>query len=271
MVIRAGSGSSLSRTKASRFLTQATVGPTTHGIDHLVSIGNVDNWLTKQFSIPASYHLSLVKLSAPNGWDTQRARYPAWWQLALHADDQPRQRNEFKAYDKSVQTTQCLQGKTTRYHWYFRLADNFPVTPRFSHFMQIKAYDNAGGGLPIMTLTGYARSTSDQLEVRYFPLSGLPVQTLARTPLDVIRGQWLEVEVIVTCADDGYLRVVVRNDAGMPIINIENTLIDMWRGSAFFNRPKWGIYRSLIAFEYLVNEVDTVDFADFTIQKVELH
>ncbi len=91
----AGSDNSLSRTDAARFLTQSTFGPTTNDIDHLVSIGNFDNWLTEQFSIPASYHLPLVKLAAPNGWDTQRARYPVWWQLALHADDQLRQRVAF--------------------------------------------------------------------------------------------------------------------------------------------------------------------------------
>ncbi len=194
--------------------------------------------------------------------DHDRDRFP---------DNADRQRNEFKAYDKSVEAAQCMQGETARYHWYFRLADNFPVTPRFSHFMQIKAYDNAGGGLPIMTLTGYARSTGDQLEVRYFPSDESAVQTLASFPLETLRGQWLEVEVIVTCSNNGYLRVVVRNDAGMPIINMEDTLIDMWRDTAFFNRPKWGIYRSIVELDYLLNEVDTVDFADFTIQKVELH
>ena len=34
---------------------------------------------------------------------------------------------------------------------------------------------------------------------------------------------------------------------------------------ASFNRPKWGIYRSIVSIGELVNDTDTVDFADFTI------
>ncbi len=180
-----------------------------------------------------------------------------------------RQRNEVKAYDKSVPVAKGMLGETVRYHWYFRLTDNFPVTPRFSHFMQIKAFDGAGGGRqPIMTLTGVIRSNGNQLEVRYNPTNESPLQVLASYPLDKIRGQWLEAEVIATYANQGYLRVLVRNDTKEPVIDIEISSIDLWRNGAFFNRPKWGIYRSIVDLEYLVNETDTVDFADFTIQKI---
>ncbi len=188
----------------------------------------------------------------------------------LFPGNDDRQRNEFKAYDKSTQVAQGMRGETVRYHWYFRLADDFPVTPRFSHFMQIKAFDGAGGGRqPIMTITGAVRSNGDQLEIRYNPSNESPLQVLASFPWNEVRSQWLEAEVIATYADDGYLRVLVRNDTGEPVIDIEIPGIDMWRNGAFFNRPKWGIYRSVVEIEYLVNEVDTVDFADFSIQKIE--
>jgi hypothetical protein len=39
----------------------------------------------------------------------------------------------------------------------------------------------------------------------------------------------------------------------------------MWRGDATFNRPKWGIYRSLNSSNYLRDE--TVLFSDFCIAK----
>jgi uncharacterized protein (DUF1800 family) len=91
----AGSGGSLTQTEAARFLAQSTFGPKTADIDHLTGLGNFDNWLNEQFSLPASSHLPLVKARAPNGRDTQRARYPVWWQLALHANDQLRQRVAF--------------------------------------------------------------------------------------------------------------------------------------------------------------------------------
>ena len=44
----------------------------------------------------------------------------------------------------------------------------------------------------------------------------------------------------------------------------------MWRDMASFNRPKWGIYRSIVSIGDLVNDTDTVDFADFTIQRITL-
>ena len=80
----------------------------------------------------------------------------------------------------------------------------------------------------------------------------------------------MEVELIATYATRGYLRLRVTNATGEPLIDYEDKQIDLWRESAQFNRPKWGIYRSLRRKKYLVNEVDTMDFADFTIQKIRL-
>jgi hypothetical protein len=186
----------------------------------------------------------------------------------LYTGNDDRQRNEIKAYDKSVDTAKGAEGETVRYHWFFRLADDFAVSPSFTHFMQIKAYDNAGGGFPILTITGYVRSGIDQLEIRHASGNSGPSQALTRYPLESLRGQWLEVSVIATYADDGYLRVEVKNAAGQSVIDIEETLIDMWHNQALFNRPKWGIYRSLLRLEYLTNATDTVDFADFALQKI---
>ena len=188
----------------------------------------------------------------------------------LYPDNADRQRNEFKAYDSSVEAVKGMHGETVRYHWFFRLADDLPVTPLFSHFMQIKAYDDVGGGLPIITLSGYARATGDQLEIRHSPSNDVPTRELASFSWEHVRGQWLEAEVIATYADNGYLRVTVTNQAGEAVIEVEKHAIDMWRDTALFNRPKWGIYRSIEPIEYLVNAVDRVDFTRFSIQKIVL-
>lgn len=81
--------------QAARFLAQATFGPTNDAISALVNQNSYSSWLAAQIALPASFHLPGVKLIAPDGRDTQRARYPVWWNAALHADDQLRQRVAF--------------------------------------------------------------------------------------------------------------------------------------------------------------------------------
>jgi uncharacterized protein (DUF1800 family) len=90
-----GNGGRITNSEAARFLTQATFGPRIGEIQHLAGLAGYDSWIENQFSLPPSYHLSLVKARAPDGWDAQQARYPVFWELALHADDQLRQRIAF--------------------------------------------------------------------------------------------------------------------------------------------------------------------------------
>ena len=212
--------------------------------------------------------------------------YGPYFEFTIHRDtdrdrgmfpkNADRQRNEIKAYDKSVEAAQGKQGETVRYHWYFRLADDLPVTRGFSHFMQLKAYDRDGGGLPILTISGYdrphqPRGRVDRLEIRHTESNRAASTTLGTCPWKDARGQWLEAEVVATYSDRGYLQATIRNEAGDALISVERNGIDLWRDGAEFIRPKWGIYRSLKHRKQLVNEVDHVDFADFTIQKIRLH
>ena len=189
----------------------------------------------------------------------------------LYPKNSDRQRNEIKAYDKSAPATQGRKGETVRYHWYFRPAKDFPVTKSFSHFMQIKAYDQHGGGMPLLTISGYLRRGAEQLEVRYTKSESGDSVLLAKSPWNLARGHWLEVEVIATYSDRGYLRVTICDQMGKERIQLEKHNIDLWRKGVEFNRPKWGIYRSLRSRHQLVNEVDRMDFADFTIQKIKWH
>lgn len=86
-------------TDAARFLTQATFGPRLPEITALQSQG-FDAWLNAQFALPPSLHLPYVQarrqemLSRSGGSDDgwQRPRQEAWWQNAIDAPDQLRQR-----------------------------------------------------------------------------------------------------------------------------------------------------------------------------------
>jgi uncharacterized protein (DUF1800 family) len=94
----------LSPADASRFLTQATFGPTKADIDALSGkpIAALDSWISAQIALPASLHLDATRLdyfTYDAGRDTtvisQSNRQAAWWKLSLTAPDQLRQRVAF--------------------------------------------------------------------------------------------------------------------------------------------------------------------------------
>jgi uncharacterized protein (DUF1800 family) len=85
--------------EAYRFLTQATFGPTTGEVSRVIALG-YSNWITAQFTNTITRHLPYVTArtnelllrssNMDNGW--QGPRQEAWWQHALTAPDQLRQR-----------------------------------------------------------------------------------------------------------------------------------------------------------------------------------
>ena len=82
---------------SARFLTQATFGPTDDAIAGM-STNTFAAWIDHQLALPATYHLPYVQarraeLMARDGSDGwQQPRQMAWWQHALAAPDQLRQR-----------------------------------------------------------------------------------------------------------------------------------------------------------------------------------
>lgn len=95
------------RVMAAHFLSHATFGPTMGDIDDLADrIAEVgrqsafEEWIDAQFALPASYHKPLARemveddgfLATQEGINIKRYRHHAWWDIALDADDQLRQR-----------------------------------------------------------------------------------------------------------------------------------------------------------------------------------
>ncbi len=81
--------------EAARFLTQATFGPTLGDIAHLRSIG-YEAWIDEQLTAPASKIVPYLSYIEGLGEPVyNNARLEAWWQNAVLADDQLRQRVAF--------------------------------------------------------------------------------------------------------------------------------------------------------------------------------
>ena len=86
--------------EAARFLTQATFGPTP-GETVALADSSFSQWIETQLALPPTYHLpytqarraELLANTGSDGWQTPRQE--AWWENALHAPDQLRQRMAF--------------------------------------------------------------------------------------------------------------------------------------------------------------------------------
>ncbi|MGJ8679007.1 heparin lyase I family protein [Paraglaciecola sp.] len=178
-----------------------------------------------------------------------------------------RQRNEIKAYDKSIKALKGYEGETLTYRWKFKLENNMSLSKNFSHFFQLKSVDD-GVGMPIFTFSG--RSYKGQ---KWFAMSHaavLKADILDKILWQDIAGTWLEAECTATFGNNGKLNInIKRLSNNKTIMSYKSDNIDMWRGTkpAHFVRPKWGLYRSLKTKEMLENEQDTIRFADFQVKK----
>ena len=94
----------LAAADAARFLTQTTFGPAKADIDALTGKRLIDlsSWIAAQMALPASLHLDATRTDfnnftalADNPQFTYQNRQAAWWNLAVNAPDQLRQRVAF--------------------------------------------------------------------------------------------------------------------------------------------------------------------------------
>ncbi len=90
-------------TDAARFLAQTTYGGRLEEITALASLGSLETWVDQQIAMAPSWHEPLTRdlatrmcfnFSQIDGWH-QEARLAAWWERALYAPDQLRQRVAF--------------------------------------------------------------------------------------------------------------------------------------------------------------------------------
>jgi hypothetical protein len=175
-----------------------------------------------------------------------------------------RQRIEIKTYGPSPANVKGSKGETHTYRWKFRLDAGFQPSSSFTHIFQIKAGDGSDDGSPLITLTPRAGSPQ-VLQVIFTPSSGGSGGGVKQTaPLSGFKGVWVEAYVKARYDESGSIEVVIkRMSDGATLLSYSNSALDMWRGDATFNRPKWGIYRSLNNASALRNE--QVKFADFCI------
>jgi hypothetical protein len=147
-------------------------------------------------------------------------------------------------------------GEAHIYRWKFKLDRDFQPSPNFTHIHQIKG---DGGGAPLITITPRA-GNPDQLQLIHTGSSGGGV--VHEVELSPFRGTWVEAYAKVLYEDKGTYDLTLRRVSdGAVLMSWRSSDIDLWLEDKPFNRPKYGIYRSLKSASYLRDE--QVRFADF--------
>jgi hypothetical protein len=204
-------------------------------------------------------------------WDAVLGKYVFVFYIHVIPDNDrctnfDRQRNEIKTYGPSPAYLKGMYGDLCNYRWKFKLDAGFQPSPNFCHIHQIKAGDGSDSGSPLITITPRSASP-DRLEIIYTAPTGLSGSgTKTTAPLSNFKGQWIEAFERTLYATNGtYELTLKRVSDGAVLLTYTNLNLNMWRGDATFNRPKWGIYRSLNSSNYLRDE--QVLFADFCLAK----
>lgn len=203
-------------------------------------------------------------------WDKDLQKYVFVFNIHRAKDDDrcintDRQRNEIKTWTDSPDSMKGFYGETVFFRWKFFLDDGFRAGRNFCHIHQIKAGNGPDDGPPLLTIT----PRGSALQVCFIPPSDEGKEfILDEKPLAKFKGEWIEaIEKITYAADTGKYSLQLRrvNDDKL-LLNCTNNNISTWRAGSTFNRPKFGIYRSLKNSSSLRDE--TVLFADFSLHKL---
>ena len=177
-----------------------------------------------------------------------------------------RQRNEIKTYDKSPANLKAVIGERVVYSWKFKIDSGFQSSSSFTHLHQIKAVGGSEESMPLITLTA-RKGSPDKLEIRY--AEHLSQTTIHQVTLEPFKGNWVEVEEIISFAEQGKYSVNIhRLSDSLNLLTYNNDNIRMWKTDASFQRPKWGIYRSLNDSSSLRDEA--VYFSDFLVEELDI-
>lgn len=127
--------------EAARFLAQATFGPTPDGIRELLGM-TYEEWINRQFTLLPTLHLpymeqrwnEILRDSPSSGGGGSTARMEAWWQRALTAPDQLRQRMAFALSEIFVMSQQSV---TSSYQFGSTKYYDLLVTHAFGNFREL--------------------------------------------------------------------------------------------------------------------------------------
>ena len=172
----------------------------------------------------------------------------------------------------TISSPESLRGTMGEVHWYrwkFKLDRGFQPSPNFYHIHQIKAGNGPEAGAPIITITP-RHGDPEILQIIFSaPRGQAGSGPVLEVPLAPFKGEWVEALERVTFTEHGTISLVLRrvSDDSL-LLSYEDSDIALWRPGATWNKPKFGIYRSLRSIDFLRDE--TVLFADILVSEGEV-
>ncbi|GAA2384062.1 hypothetical protein GCM10010404_45550 [Nonomuraea africana] len=157
-------------------------------------------------------------------------------------DGSDRMRNEVRGMrDSAGRPLEIRKDETWRLSYQMYLPDTLDATTAFTHIWQVKTSDT---GTPVMQLTLPIKNGVPKIEARYWTLADNQVHPFATHDLAAIQNKWVTVTLEWKSSDDGYLRWAM-HDGRTTLVDARADHIDLYWSEEQYNRPKWGIYRSI--------------------------
>jgi hypothetical protein len=166
------------------------------------------------------------------------------YKFTMHVEDRDgsdRQRNEVRGMrDHDGRALEIRKDELWRLTYQMYIPDTLDATTAFTHIWQMKTSDTSP---PLMQLTLPIRGGVPKIEARYWDPAG-NVFPFATADLEPLQNKWISTTLEFKSSDDGYFRWVLR-DGDRTIVDARADHIDLWTTQEQYNRPKWGIYRSI--------------------------
>ncbi|WP_188194915.1 hypothetical protein [Nonomuraea sp. SYSU D8015] len=167
------------------------------------------------------------------------------WRFDAHLEDRDgsdRMRNEVRGMRAADgRALEMRKDETWRITYQMYIPDTLDATTSFSHIWQLKTSDI---GTPVAQISLPVVNGVQKISARYWTLEDNRAHDFAQADLEPIQNRWVSVTIELKSADDGYMRWVLR-DGRRTIVDQTAEGIDLWWTPEQYNRPKWGIYRSI--------------------------
>ncbi|MDX3099453.1 hypothetical protein ACIBO5_06855 [Nonomuraea angiospora] len=182
--------------------------------------------------------------SHPEGLPHVRAEKGVW-RFDAHLEDRDgsdRMRNEVRGMRAADGTPlEIRKDETWRITYQMYIPDTLDATTSFTHIWQLK---NSDVGTPIAQISLPVVNGVQKIAARYWTLEDNKSHDFATADLEPIQNKWVTTTIEFKSGDDGYMRWALR-DGSRTIVDQKVDDIDLWWTQEQYNRPKWGIYRSI--------------------------
>ncbi|MEU7747197.1 hypothetical protein [Nonomuraea sp. NPDC049158] len=167
------------------------------------------------------------------------------WRFTAHLEDRDgsdRMRNEVRGMrDDKGAPLEIRKDETWRISYRMYIPDTLDATTSFTHIWQLK---NSDVGTPIAQISLPVIGGVQKIAARYWTLPDNTSHDFATADLEPIQNKWVTTTLEFKSSDDGYMRWTLA-DGRRTIADQKIEHIDLWWTQEQYNRPKWGIYRSI--------------------------